>query len=45
MEYASEPYIQRLLINPLASDQVVRTIPVKGIMPLPIVGGQPEQKD
>lgn len=45
MEYTLEPDIQRPLKNPLASEQIIRTMPVKSIIPLPIVGGQEEQKD
>ena len=33
------------VVNPFASEQIIRTIPEKGIVPLPSVGGQPEQKD
>lgn len=34
-------------VNPFASEQIIQTMtmPAKGIVPLPIVGGQPEQKD
>lgn len=45
MKYTLEPDIQRPLKNPFASEQIIRTMPVKGIVPLPIVGGQINQKD
>ena len=32
-------------VNPFASEQIIRTMPAKCIVPLPIVGGQAEQKD
>lgn len=44
MEYKLEPE-RKPAVNPFASEQIIRTIPEKGIVPLTIVGGQPEQKD
>lgn len=44
MEYKLEPE-RKPVVNPFASEQIIRTMPVKGIVPLTIVGGQPEQKD
>lgn len=44
MEYKIEPEIKPA-VNPFTSEQIIRTMPEKGIMPLPIVGGQINQKD
>lgn len=44
MKYILEPE-RKPVVNPFASEHIIRTIPAKGIVPLPIVGGQAEQKD
>ena len=44
MEYKLEPE-RKPAVNPFASEQIIRRIPEKGIVPLPTVGGQAEQKD
>lgn len=45
MEYILEPE-RKPAVNPFASEQIIRTMPFAGIVPLPIVGGrQINQKD
>ena len=46
MEYILEPE-RKPAVNPFATEQIVQTMtkPFVGIVPLPIVGGQTEQKD
>lgn len=44
MKYIIEPE-RKPAVNPFASEQIIRAIPEKGITPLPIVGGQINQKD
>lgn len=44
MEYILEPE-RKPAVNPFASEQIIRTMPAKGIVPLLIVGGQINQED
>ena len=38
-KFKPEPEIKPA-VNPFASEQIIRTIPEKGVVPLPIVGGR-----